>query len=139
MSATARISLPIALLAAASMALGVAPATGAEPVSVRFEHTGAQASWTVPDGVTSIGVALAGASGADRAGFESVPGGGGAGGALTATIPVVPGETLLVLIGEQGDYEASPRPVTGNGTGIWGVGGGGSFLASATRGILAVA
>src|SRR5215469_4257034 len=66
-----------------------------------FSYTGAAQSFTVPAGVTHITVVAYGASGGGTAFNDASPPGnpeqencGGAGGSVTATIPVTPGEQL---------------------------------------------
>ncbi len=83
-----------------------------------FAFTGGGQNWTVPTGVTCIKVTVKGAGGAG-----GTPGGwnygaaGGEGGYTVGTIPVTPGETLLVMVGEKG--------YTNQGNG-YGYGGGAS-------------
>jgi hypothetical protein len=59
---------------------------------------------TVPANVTSMTMVVAGASGqASLDTGEGTPAAGGKGGRQTGTIPVVPGDTLAVYVGEAGD------------------------------------
>lgn len=61
---------------------------------VTFDYTGAAQTWTVPSGVTSIQVTLAGAQGDGPY--------GGLGGRVQATIDVTPGTTLNIYVGGHG-------------------------------------
>lgn len=54
-----------------------------------FSYTGAQQTFKVPSGVTSIGIDASGAAGADLH-----PKRGGRGGRVVATVPVTQGETV---------------------------------------------
>jgi len=67
------------------------------PGSQSFNFTGAQQTWTVPAGVTSITVDAQGAQGG-----TSSYGTGGNGGRVQATISVSPGQTVYVNVGGQG-------------------------------------
>jgi hypothetical protein len=60
------------------------------PGSVTFAGVGAN-TWTVPAGVTSIGVDASGAQGSGTL--------GGLGGRVLAIVPVTPGEALTVEVG----------------------------------------
>ena len=73
----------------------VPPADGSNALS----YTGADQSFVVPAGVTSITAKLWGAGGGAGAADN---GPGGAGGFTTGTITVTPGETLTILTGEGG-------------------------------------
>ncbi|MEI6882064.1 MAG: glycine-rich protein, partial [Bacteroidota bacterium] len=66
--------------------------------SQTFNYTGAQQTWTVPAGVTSITVDAQGAQGG-----TSGYGNGGNGGRLQATLPVTAGATLYINVGGQGN------------------------------------
>jgi LPXTG-motif cell wall-anchored protein len=121
-----------ALAGAVAIGFFASPAYAAPALStVTFAPVGTQETWTVPDGVTSITATLAAGSGHDGILFfpdstsTTMPGGSGA--VLHAEIPVTPGERLLVLVGREGDDTLNAG------------GGEGTFLASPTRGLLAVA
>ena len=96
------------LLIAVSLALGlslyaapyVALHAGAvpPPVSVPFAYTGAAQSWTVPASVTQASFDVLGAQG----GANNAGAAGGLGGQATATLTVVPGQVIEVLVGGQG-------------------------------------
>ena len=89
----------LAVAAVLLQALGsVTPARAADPVTVTFTFTGAQESWTVPAGVTSIHAVVVGARGA---GFG--PGTfGGFGHRAETDVTVVPGQTIYVAVGGPG-------------------------------------
>ena len=57
---------------------------------------------TVPAGITSMTMVVAGASGSRSASASFTGSPAGKGGRQTATVPVVPGDTLTVIVGEQG-------------------------------------
>src|SRR5262245_40404156 len=65
--------------------------------SVTYSYTGAVQTYTVPCGVTSIAVDMAGAAGGMAPGFAY----GNAGGRVRATIAVTPGQVLYVYVGQQ--------------------------------------
>jgi hypothetical protein len=79
-----------------------------------FAATGADQSFTVPDGVSAITVDLKGAQGGN---------GGGLGGVVHATIPVTAGELLTVRVGDTAGW-----PNGGAGTDSGGAGGGSSSV-----------
>lgn len=81
-----------------------------------FNYTGAQQSWVVPSGVTSVAVELLGAQGGGT--------NAGKGGKVTALLTVTPGATLILVVGGQ--------PTNANA--VYGGGGiGGSNGATTTR------
>jgi hypothetical protein len=88
-----------------------------EPGATTFEYTGAEQTFTVPDGVTSIHVEAFGASGGDTT--DGIL--GGLGGYVHATIEVTPGQVLEVYVGELG-----PTKSDGSDTTAGGYNGGGS-------------
>ncbi len=105
------------------------PSCDATTCTVSFGTAGTTQQWTVPAGVSTITVAMAGGSG----GSSAAGGVGGAGGAMVATVPVFAGENLSVLQGTSpypgGDFGGGGAPGPGSGpgqTGGWG--GGGSFV-----------
>ena len=83
--------------------------TTPSPGSQNFTYTGAPQLWTVPAGVTSINVAADGAKGQGAY--------GGYGAAASAVVPVIPGESVAVMVGGQGSGT----------TGGFDGGGGGNF------------
>ncbi len=78
-------------------------------------------SYTVPAGVTSITVQAVGAGGGNCA-----PAHGGRGAAITATVPVSPGETLTVGVGGFGGPCNGSSPGSPGAGGVGGGGGGGA-------------
>jgi len=111
------------VLAAAAVALtaGAAPApaddcAGQAPgAGATFAYTGAVQHVRTPEGVSQMAVEVLGGHGGVKA--DSAP--GGAGGLLTATLPVVGGECLDVYVGQYGVDD-----------GGWGWGFGGNMGAS---------
>ncbi len=89
-----------------------------------FAETGAAQGFTVPAGVQSITVDAFGAQGADANGAL-----GGPGGEATATLAVLPGDPIEVLVGGQGDTFGVPNGGAGgfNAGGAGGPGGIGQF------------
>lgn len=125
------LSIAAALLAACggSQPLVIAPSAGSDNGNAvtrhhKFEYTGAEQSFIVPSGVTSITVVALGAGGAGEAsGSKYVPGNGGR---VYAVIPVQAGETLYVFVGGEGAIGRSYRGGTGGFNG--GGGGGGATI-----------
>lgn len=118
----------VSTLAVVAALLAVAPASAA-PIgtSETFSATGAIQTWTVPSGVTTVFVELAGGQGGRSFGW------GGTGAELTGTLSVTPGETLNVIVGGQG--------ADGVEFSLGAGGGGGSFIYTTAdeTGILAAA
>jgi hypothetical protein len=137
-------------LAAAGMVLAPA-ADSAQPstpscvnvaCTASFAFTGAEQDWTVPTDVSEITVTVAAGSGG--AGTQAS---GGAGGEVTATVPVTAGHSLALVVGQAGadkafrDAGLADPAYGGGGVGGWfdmsmdmpnsfeqnGSGGGGSF------------
>lgn len=65
-----------------------------------FDTVGASQSFVVPAGVTSISTVLVGGGGGGSTGWDNGSGGGGA--LAYASVPVTPGETLLITVGAGG-------------------------------------
>ncbi|MGA8533091.1 MAG: glycine-rich protein, partial [Candidatus Tumulicola sp.] len=91
-----------------------------------FSHTGHPQTFKVPTCATSIYVDAVGAAG------KRAPLAGGAGGEVSATIPVTPGETLVIMVGGAGRSDGGGGFNGGGagvenqqGTRIAGAGGGG--------------
>jgi hypothetical protein len=80
--------LGLAVLAVVGVLAGPARAATTE-----FKYTGAEQTFTVPAGVTSIGVTAIGAPGGDTSGL------GGRGAIVTGALTVAPGQTLFVEVG----------------------------------------
>jgi hypothetical protein len=97
-----------------------------ELCTVTFAPTGAVETWTVPAGIETITIVVAGASGGD-AGSEQ----GGVGGEVTAEVPVTPGETLDVVVGRTGADGAANSTAAAAG-GFGGGGAGGTMQVAAT-------
>jgi hypothetical protein len=105
------------------------PSCDATTCTVGFGTAGTTQQWSVPAGVSTITVTMAGGSG----GSSAAGGLGGAGGAMVATVPVFSGENLSILQGTSpypgGDFGGGGAPGGAGGpdpTGGWG--GGGSFV-----------
>jgi hypothetical protein len=108
-----------------ALAVALALPAGAWAESTTFYYTGAVQSWTVPAGVNSATFELRGGAGGDYAPGYGALGGGGA--RVTATLPVVPGESLSIYVGGKGNYFATVGVFGGGGAGnLKGVGGGGA-------------
>lgn len=144
------VALATAGLVAASVGLTPSPAHAAPPV-VAISISGAQnQSWTVPAGVTSITVSVAGAAGGD--GGTLYGGYRGSGTVISATIAVTPGDIITAVSSARGgDGGATPglggtRFAKGGDGGSRGVssllagsgGGGGGSSALLVNGILRV-
>ena len=93
----------------------------ATPSNVNFSYTGSVQPFTVPFGVTSVQVTMAGASGGS-AGTSAV---GGSGGLVRTTIAVRPGSTYFVYVGGIGMPKSGTIGMGGfNGGGSGGLSGG---------------
>jgi hypothetical protein len=77
---------------------------------VRFNYTGAIQTWTVPPGVTSIFVDVAGAQGGS-AGTNI----GGRGGKVSGLLTVSPGDVLQITVGGQSNTNIALYGFGGNG------------------------
>jgi Glycine rich protein len=87
-----------AALLACALSAGAAFAA-APKVTETFESTGAEQSFTVPDGVTGVRVRAIGEAGEDGTDFFSeAPGSGGLGGVVAGQLAVTPGEVLYVEV-----------------------------------------
>lgn len=132
-----------AVLVGSLMVLPSAPASAT--TQVVFAFTGANQTWTVPAGVTSVTIDMLGAGGGGgQVGAGSVAFGGG-GGAVSGTLTVVPGDTLTLIVGQGGINDNVSQPLDRNyrfgggasGAGnsgfwpnTWGSGGGRSAVRS---------
>ena len=98
--------------------------SGAQATTQAFSYTGAEQTFTVPAGVTSLEVAAIGGHGGSAAGA------GGAAAQVTGTIHVTPGETLYVEVGGNGQNGNPDGGGIGgggfNGGAAGGAGGGGA-------------
>ena len=118
--------------------IGVLPAHAqTSSGSQQFAATGSSQTFLVPAGVFSVYVELAGGQG----GADGSGGQGGQGGTTTGTLSVTPGESLTVLVGQQGSISPGGSRVTGGQSGggysggasspgpvLSGSGGGGTFI-----------
>lgn len=98
------------------------------PGSKTFTSTGADQTFTVPTGCSSITVKMwgAGGSGIYAEGFINTRGGGG--GYTTGKLSVIPGESLTVIVGQGGwfnDTGSSPARYGGGGATCYAGGQGG--------------
>ena len=127
----------------AKVALGCAPGfqdAGGGFCTATFVYTGAPESVTVPAGVSAITASVSGAEGGTSLEEQVDPFGGaaspsGKGGRESAVIPVAPGSTLAVVVGQAGTGgQLAPPGYGGYGGGghassrNGGNGGGGSFV-----------
>src|SRR5882762_5311199 len=95
-----------------------ATSTSGGTTTLTFCYTGAAQTWTVPAGVNSVKFTVSGgAGGAGAAGSNPA---GGLGGRAVATVAVVPGSTVTIMIGGQG---ATPPNGDGCPTGTGAAGG----------------
>ncbi len=76
--------------------------TTSVPVGEAILTTPGVHEWTAPPGVTSVSVVAIGGGGGGGSGFNIAGGGGGGGLRWTASIPVTPGVTYDVIIGNGG-------------------------------------
>jgi uncharacterized repeat protein (TIGR01451 family) len=103
------------------------PALASTQVDVVFLNTGAEQQFTVPDGVTTIHVALVGGAGGSGGG-----GTGGHGAAVNGDLAVTPGTVLYVDVAGNGRYIVGG--FNGGGHSFeWGGGGGASDIRSVPR------
>lgn len=135
-----RLCVHVGVVAALAGTLVSAAPAGAVtvPASQTFSATGAEQTFVVPAGVTSVRVTAIGGRGG--AGYGSnVPGGAGA--AVAGTVAVTPGQTLYVEVGANGSSanSGSFQPVfnggaaAGSGTSPGGTGGGASDVRTVPR------
>jgi hypothetical protein len=130
-----RTAMAMALIAAV-VALGFAlptTAQAAQDVPAQMVGSPSGTAWTVPEGVHSVDVVVAGGAGGGG-GPVRIPiigvtitsdGAGSAGGLLDATIPVTPGDTLVFYTGTAGGPTGSRHAPGGGGAG-WASGGAGN-------------
>ena len=114
----ARYAVRVVALSASLVGLALVPVAAARAETATFSFTGAEQTYTVPAGVSTLRiVAIGGAGGAP----SQFGGAGGKAGAVGADLAVTPGENLLVVVGGNG------------GNGVDGLGDGG-FNGGATGG-----
>src|SRR5690349_12013323 len=111
----------LATFAPIAAACALAPAAyAAAPAPTTFGYTGAEQSYTVPAGVTSVRVSATGAPGGAGAPGPTRPGVvGGLGAVATGDLTVTPGEVLYVEVGGPG----GDGNTNGGGLGGWNGGG----------------
>lgn len=80
-----------------------------------FNYTGADQTWVVPSGVTSVTFFLVGAGGGGATALSH--GAGGGGGFTRGTYAVTPGDSFIVIVGQAGGGELG---VSGTATSPWG-------------------
>ncbi len=110
----------IGVALAAALATLLACAAPAAADTATFNFTGAEQSFTVPAGVSSVDVIAIGGHGADRLGVS-----GGRGASVSGTVAVLPGQVLFVEVGGSG-ADATPNGVGGFNGGVGGFNGGGA-------------
>jgi Glycine rich protein len=71
--------------------------TSGSQVSCTFSYTGAEQSWQVPAGVSSVQVTAVGGSGSSNVAADGTTVAGGKGAKVTATVPVPAGTTTLYV------------------------------------------
>ena len=90
--------------------------------SVIFEYTGSEQAFTVPAGISSLGVTANGAQGGNNGNSN-----GGLGGFVSGDISVIPGMVLYVYVGGQNGYNGGGGTGTGGSSNYpAGVNGGGA-------------
>ena len=119
--------------------------TVAESGSQTFSYTGAQQTFTVPSGATSIVIDAYGAEGGIGQRGYTVNVGPGKGGRVQATLSVTAGEALYIYIGGEGSLHNNSGDDGeggwngGGDGGSWGPGGGGGGGTDIRRGGTALA
>ncbi|WP_375483350.1 glycine-rich protein [uncultured Jatrophihabitans sp.] len=93
---------------------------GTSTITKTFTYTGGPQTFTVPPGITTLAATVKGAGGGGSS--------GGAGGRVTGTIPVSPGQQLNVLAGGAG---GTPTTSAGGAGGYNGGGAGGNMTSGA--------
>lgn len=84
----------------------------------RYSYTGADQTFIVPAGVTSVQARLWGAAGGGaNSTFYQAQGGGGGGGYSLGTIAVTPGQTLTLTVGQGGIMNSVASTYGGGGAG----------------------
>ena len=121
MTAGALAALGLVFTAAPAMA---APAANPTPNPRTFTTTGAFSGVTVPDGVCSVQIVALGGAGGSAIAAANL---NGAGARVTASYPVVPGQTITGVVGSGGTHGANQAGGEGQG-GTPGPGGKGGHL-----------
>jgi glycine rich protein/peptidase M23-like protein/concanavalin A-like lectin/glucanase superfamily protein len=91
----------------------------AQTQQVKFDFVGTTQTWVVPNNVTFVIIDARGAQGGGNDGLAGAQ--GGKGGRVTTTLPVTPGETLVIFVGGRGGDLVGP-----NTAGLGGFNGGGA-------------
>jgi hypothetical protein len=112
-----------------SVLLALALAWGGNVASAQaetavFSYTGAEQTFTVPEGVTSLQVTAVGAIGGDRDPMDAVPAAAAA--RVSGDLEVTPGQTLYVEVGGKGEDHVAGEEGGFNGGGDGDSGGGGA-------------
>lgn len=132
-----RVLLALTVAALAGMAPQVAQA-----ITTQFTTPCVPGTFVVPAGVTSITVEAFGAQGGVGLGQGAgVPGAGNFGGYATATLSVIPGQSLQVNVGGQGGagiFSGGPAGCNGGGLGGLTGGGGGGGASDVRQGVTLV-
>lgn len=116
---------PTSRLARSLAALGLllAAAGAAQAQTSNFAYTGSPQSYTVPAGITKLNVtATGGAGGGNRSNSK-----GGLGAVVQATVTVIPGEVLTVVVGGQGIDSNNGGSSSAGGAGGYNGGGNGAY------------
>jgi hypothetical protein len=138
------VSAVVAVTAAAIVSLAAPvgaiplPLCGTGTCIASFGYTGSARTFTVPAGVTDLTLGVAGGEGATSR-FNVA---GGAGGSVTGTLPVVPGQTLTLVVGQAGGLDGVSVYGGGGASGplhYLGSGGGGSFVFASSGSVLVAA
>jgi hypothetical protein len=117
-------SVVLAAVTLGFSAMSVPRTSAAELITTTFTFTGAEQSWIVPDGVTTVHAVLVGGTGG--AGYG--PGGaGGTAARVEGDVPVTPGQALYVEVGGNGGTGAMPSGGTGGFNGGADGGDGGAY------------
>ena len=95
-------------LTGAFIAAGIFSAQ-AQAVTQTFVSTGAEQTFVVPAGITSIQVFAVGGKGGNGGASGAIPADGGFGAVATGTIAVTPGQTLFVNVGGNGGVATANR------------------------------
>ncbi len=111
-------------LAALGLLLATAGAAQAQ-TTTNFAYTGGTQTYTVPAGITKLNVVATGGGGGGNRGNNK----GGLGAVVQATVTVVPGEVLTVVVGGRGVDSNSNggQGVSGGGAGGYNGGGTGAY------------
>jgi Glycine rich protein len=122
-----------AVLAASALAASTSAAATPPTVTDTFASTGAEQSFTVPPGVSSVRVNAIGAAGEPgRYGIDDVEGNGGAGADVVGELSVSADEVLYVEVAAQG-FNGGGLGGVGEESGAGGSGGGASDVRTVSQ------